>query len=120
MTLPTAPIPQPSTPITNALRIVPKTETETILLEALKESDTMFRALRDRVAVLQASQILNDTYCNKLRIQLAHKEKKKGKQTLGKLMGNGLPRMLSGDAFYEQVVQFTEWQRSRGGDEDGC
>ncbi|EAU89147.1 hypothetical protein CC1G_08555 [Coprinopsis cinerea okayama7 len=40
------------------------------------------------------------------------KEKKKGKKNT-KLMGDGLPRMLSGDGFYEQVVKFTEWQQQQ-------
>src|ERR1700691_962066 len=56
---------------------------------------------------------LNELYCSKLRHQLAHYEKKKESKGKGKgkLMGDGLPCFLSGDWFYEQVVEFEAWQR---------
>jgi hypothetical protein len=44
--------------------------------------------------------------------QLAHYEEKKDKsKEMGKLVGDGLPRRLSGDEFYEQVVEFTDRQK---------
>jgi hypothetical protein len=49
---------------------------------------------------------------------LTHYEKKKYKKKKelkgkgkGKLMGDGLPCFLSGDWFYEKVVEFEAWQR---------
>ncbi|TFK18321.1 hypothetical protein FA15DRAFT_563430, partial [Coprinopsis marcescibilis] len=36
------------------------------------------------------------------------KAKKGGRK--GKLMGDGLPRLLSGKRFYQKVIEFTEWQ----------
>jgi hypothetical protein len=57
------------------------------------------------VLQLQATNILNEAYCSRLRGQLAHQEAKKvGSKGKGKLMGSGLPCLLSGDVFYEQVV----------------
>ncbi|TFK16764.1 hypothetical protein FA15DRAFT_555409, partial [Coprinopsis marcescibilis] len=95
------------------LEIQPKSKTEAILIAALREAQAENESLKQRVVQLQSSNILNETYCNNLRFQLARKEEKaktKG-QKRGKLMGDGLPRMLTGDEFYEQVVQFTEWQK---------
>lgn len=51
-------------------------------------------------------------YCNKLQFQLQHAEEKKEKgKTKGKLVGDGLLLLLSGDEFYEKVVKFTQWQQ---------
>ncbi|TFK17584.1 hypothetical protein FA15DRAFT_577952, partial [Coprinopsis marcescibilis] len=96
----------------------PETTTEAVLIAALREATEEVKGLKQRVVELQASNILNEAYCNKLRFQLAMKEEKskaKG-QKKGKLMGDGLPRMLTSDKFHEQVVQFTEWKRK---DEEG-
>lgn len=85
-----------------------------MLLASLRELDAENKSLKCCVVELQASNILNKTYCNKLRFQLAGKEAKesnKGKG-MGKLMGDGLPRMLSGDEFHARIVKFTEWQRA--------
>ncbi|KAF9230796.1 hypothetical protein BU15DRAFT_17054, partial [Melanogaster broomeanus] len=53
-------------------------------------------------------------YCNKLHFQLAfQEEKKKNPGAPGKLVEDGLPRLLSGDKFYEKVVEFTKWQKEK-------
>jgi len=31
----------------------------------------------------------------------------------GKLVGDGLPKMLTGDVFYECVVEFTKWEQEQ-------
>ena len=72
---------------------------------ALPDTEFGEDALKLQIAQLQASNILNALYCQKLHGQLAHncKEKKtkekdgKGKE---KLMGDRLPCVLSGDVFY--------------------
>ena len=54
---------------------------------------------------LQATNILNEAYCSRIHGQLAHQEAKKTKLGgKGKLMGDGLPCLLSGDMFFERVV----------------
>jgi len=59
----------------------------------------------DRVVQLQATNILNEAYCSRLCGQLAYQEAKKAESgAKGKLMGSGLPCLLSGDVFYEKVV----------------
>jgi hypothetical protein len=56
--------------------------------------------------------VLNEMYCSMLRGQLAHYEKKKNTpKGVGKLVGDGLPRLLSSDEFYERVVEFTDRQK---------
>ncbi|KAF8976512.1 hypothetical protein BDQ17DRAFT_1267258, partial [Cyathus striatus] len=59
----------------------------------------------------QASNLLNEMYCKKIQVELATKEQKKNKKGKGRLMGDGLPRTLSGDEFYQQVVVFTDNQQ---------
>lgn len=96
----------------DALQINPKTMTEIILLGALRESEEREASLKRRVLELQAANILNEAYCSRLRGQLAHKEDKKANpKGKGKLMGDGLPCLLSGDWFYERVVEAEAWQR---------
>ena len=106
------PIPGPSMHLRG---FVPRTTIEEALLMALRDTEAGEDALKLRIAQLQASNVLNALYCQKLRGQLAHKEKKtkekrdsKGK---GKLMGDGLPCFLSGDVFYERVVEFEARQK---------
>ena len=55
---------------------------------------------------LQASNILNEAYCGKLKQHLAHQENKKKDKGKGTLVGDGLPWVLTGDAFYKAVVEF--------------
>ncbi|KAG1742270.1 uncharacterized protein EDB91DRAFT_1000947, partial [Suillus paluster] len=51
-------------------------------------------------------------YCSQLRGQLANQEEKKqSKKKNGKLMGDGLPRLLSGDDFYKRVVNHEKEQK---------
>ena len=56
--------------------------------------------------------MLNEMYCSMLRGQLAHYKKKKNTpKGVGKLVGDGLPRLLFSNKFYEQVVEFTDRQK---------
>ena len=51
---------------------------------------------------LQASNILNEAYTERLKKALEEKEEKQSKRRkMTKLVGDGLPRLLTGDAFYE-------------------
>lgn len=97
-----APIPAAPRPFS---RYTPQTTAEIALLAALCESEACEQLLRKRCAELQALNILNELYCGKLRGQLAHQEKTKEKgKGKGRLMGDGLPCMLTGDEFYKKVV----------------
>ncbi|RDB28659.1 Pogo transposable element with KRAB domain [Hypsizygus marmoreus] len=109
----TQPIPPPratSRELFSSIKL--KTPNEILLMAALREAEAANDALRQRVLALQATNVLNESYCTKLRFQLAHREeKKKNPKGKGKLVGDGLPRLLTGDDFYEWVVEFTNWQR---------
>ncbi|TFK18352.1 hypothetical protein FA15DRAFT_603414 [Coprinopsis marcescibilis] len=106
----------PSAPanINSLLKIIPKSETEALLISALDQLQGENEHLRSWVIRLQAASILNEGHCNMLRFRLAAKEEraKKGGGR-GKLLGDGLPRLLSGDDFFEKVVEFTEWQKAQ-------
>lgn len=90
----------------------PTTLKELALFAALKESEARQYLLYRHLLEVQASNVLNELYCSKLRCQLAHNEKKKnGSGKKGRLMGDGLPVFLLGDEFYEKVVNFEAKQR---------
>jgi hypothetical protein len=92
-----------------ALNIEPKTDAEVLLLAALRESCDENENHRCRILELQATNILNEAYCKALKEKLAfrlEKEKKGKGKGKGKLMGDGLPVMLTADWFYERVVEF--------------
>lgn len=92
----TQPIPQ--APSYTAFDFQPTTRLEHALLVALQEGHAREAALRRQVAEVQAAHVLNVLYCQKLRVQLAHQEKKKAKgKGSGRLLGDGLPCFLSGD-----------------------
>ncbi|KAI6138984.1 hypothetical protein BKA82DRAFT_3927395, partial [Pisolithus tinctorius] len=96
----------------NPLAIEPNTKKEVLLLGALQEAEECCEAYKQCVIMLQAWAILNKAYCNKIHFQLAfQEEKKKNPGTPGKLVEDSLPRLLSGDEFYEKVVEFTKWQK---------
>lgn len=84
-----------------ALAITPTTANELLLLTALREAEN--KSLRSEIHAfeLQASNILNEAYAARLTKKLAAQEEKRLKKAKTKLVGDGLPRLLSGDEFYE-------------------
>jgi hypothetical protein len=85
---------------------------ENLLLDALHKREKHAEGLQCQVLELQAANVLNKMYCSMLRGQLAHYKKKKNTpKGVGKLVGDRLPRLLSSDEFYEQVVEFTDRQK---------
>ncbi|KAF8906161.1 hypothetical protein CPB85DRAFT_1314271 [Mucidula mucida] len=97
----------------DALAIMPKTANEI-------QSEAERLHLRQRTVELQAANILNEVYCKSLREQLAFQDEKKRKgKGKGKLVGDGLPVLLTSDEFYERVVEFekAQIQKERGKEE---
>ena len=89
----------------DVLQIAPQTRNETYLLAALRETLARENALKQRLLDVQAANVLNEAYCDKLRHQLAHYEgKKEDTGGRGKLMGDGLPCLLSGDEFFHRAI----------------
>ena len=83
------------------------------LLLLLRESEGCEAALQAQLRKAQASNVLNQLYCNRLRSQLAFTEEKnkkvKGKRK-GRLMGNSLPAFLSGDEWWEKLM---DWEAAQ-------
>lgn len=90
----------------------PQTATELGLLASLRETQAEAEALQQRLVSMQAANVLNEMYCKVLRIHLANYDKKKQQaKKSGTLVGDGLPRLLSSDVFYELVCDHEERQR---------
>ena len=84
-----------------ALTIQPTTSNELLLLAALREAESRNVRAEIHAFEFQASNILNEAYTERLRKALEAKEEKRGKKKGIKLVGDGLPKLLSGDEFYE-------------------
>ena len=97
-------IPSQSTP-TPPLSIEPQTDNEILLLAALHESEAHNQVLLNCTIQLQAGNILHEAYCGKLKQHLAHQENKKKDKRKGTLVADGLPWVVTGDAFYKVVVE---------------
>ena len=97
-----------------SLAIVPENERERLLYAIAEAYDAENKILRRRVMELQAANILNEAYCKTLRDQLAFKNKEKGKkESGGRLMGDGLPVLLTGDFFMERVEAWEKEQKEK-------
>jgi hypothetical protein len=92
-------LPQPSPLLT----IEPRTETEAILLAALREYQNLNQSLTNRNIALQSHNLLNEVYCGNAKGALQFQEKKKQKKGQGTLTG-GLACLVTGDEFYEARV----------------
>ncbi|KAK0466569.1 hypothetical protein IW261DRAFT_1346607 [Armillaria novae-zelandiae] len=94
------------------LYFVPSTEQECTLSIIIQRLEIENELLCQRAIELQAANVLNEACCAVLREQLAFKEEKgkKKKTVSGWLMGDGMPVLLTGDDFYERVVQ---WEKSQ-------
>lgn len=106
----TLPTTIPRTTSQPLLAIKPQTDVEAILLAALQESQAEAEALRSRNIALRAGNLLNQVYCGNTRSQLQAQDEKKKRKGKGKLTGK--PRLLSGDAFYEERVEFEKEKRA--------
>lgn len=97
-----------------SLNIIPQTPNEHLLLAALCDAEAEIASLKRSSMELQATNILNKNYCKTLREQLEfQEEKKKNPKGKRKLMGDGLPVLLSGDWFYDRVVEYEVWQEKK-------
>ena len=90
---------------TSALMIQPSTKNELLLLTALREAESRNHRSEVHTFELQAANILNQAYTDRLVKKLAAQEEKqeKKKKKTTRLVGDGLPRLLTGDEFYEMA-----------------
>ncbi|KAG2079588.1 hypothetical protein BD769DRAFT_1380450 [Suillus cothurnatus] len=82
----------------------PATEAEHELQVALQESGQREEETKRQMIGLQAASVLQIQYCDRVHGQLAAQEEKAGRKKGTRLVGDGLPRMLTGDVFVAQVV----------------
>jgi DDE superfamily endonuclease len=81
----------------------PETARERLMQEALQDADTRYMSHKGMLRGMQASAILQEAYCDSAQAQLATQENKKKKKGNEKLMGDGLPRLLTDDDFVARV-----------------
>ena len=84
----------------------PTTEMEKQLQSALHDAQEENAYNKGVITGLQSTSILNGTYCDLVHSQLAAQEHKKKSQKKGKLVGDGMLRLLSAEMFVQQVVEF--------------
>ena len=88
-----------------SIPIAPQNDREQLLFTIIQEVELENKLLRRQVMELQAANILNEAYCKTLWEQLAFKDKgKEKKESGGRLMGDGLPVLLTDDFFMQRVV----------------
>jgi hypothetical protein len=92
-----------------ALGLIPETEKECVLIAALQNSHARECSQHNVTVADNARLVMQELYCERVRGQLFSAEAKK-KQRNGKarLMGDGLPVLLTGDGFYERTVAHEE------------
>ena len=93
------------------LNAEPATELEKLLQRALHETEAREAYQKERVIELQCSVILQGKYLDRVRHQLEAQEGKKNKGKSTKLVGDGWPRLLTGDTFYTKVIEHQLMQR---------
>ncbi|KAL1686332.1 hypothetical protein GGG16DRAFT_128772 [Schizophyllum commune] len=107
-------IPRKKSRPSETLRIQPENGREAVLLSALLDLEDENERCRRLLIEYQAVNILNQLYNAQLKEKLAERETKGKKNTpKGRLMGDGMPVVLTGDEFYQRVVEFNEDQKRR-------
>lgn len=92
------------------LSLQPKTETEILLMAALRESQEANDSLLNRNIALQAGNLLNEVYCGNAKTALQTQETKRKKVT--GTLPDGLARVLTADDFFKARVNFEKEQRN--------
>ncbi|KAG1736634.1 uncharacterized protein EDB91DRAFT_1055524 [Suillus paluster] len=82
----------------------PETEHEHECHDALREAYKHEDYYKGALYGMQSTAVLQEMYCKTLLSQLAAQEEKKLARKREKLVGDRLPRLLTGDKFYRSVV----------------
>ncbi|KAF8143177.1 hypothetical protein K438DRAFT_1477735, partial [Mycena galopus ATCC 62051] len=78
------------------------------LQEALRREQERNKIQKKRLVAMQSALVLNGAYVDLVRGQLAAQEKKKIEKKKGRLVGDGLPRLLTSREFFEQNARDKE------------
>ncbi|KAJ3966652.1 hypothetical protein EV361DRAFT_853970 [Lentinula raphanica] len=84
----------------------PATAREEELQKAVLYWKRKYRILKEQAISMQSSMVLNTAYCNRLRAQLAAQEESRKRTSKARLVGDGLPRLLTSEAFVNRVEAF--------------
>ncbi len=112
---------QLSTPprlMSNLLESPPKSLKERNLQAALRESREREAYQRGVNVGLQSSLVLQDAHNKRLRAQLGAQELNKKRKSNEKLIGDGLPRLLTGPDFVDRVIRFKATQEERAAEKE--
>ncbi|KAF8208123.1 hypothetical protein K438DRAFT_1500145, partial [Mycena galopus ATCC 62051] len=87
----------------------PSTALERELQAALRKAHEKNRDQKHQMVAMQSALVLNGAYVDAVRGQLAAQEKKKARgNKKGRLVGNGLPRLLTARDFVNRVAEFEQ------------
>ncbi|KAI6019098.1 hypothetical protein EDC04DRAFT_2576127 [Pisolithus marmoratus] len=86
----------------------PESDLECAYQGALQLSLARENQAKAALVGMQSTVVLQSLFCGRLSNQLAAQEdkQKEQKKRRGKLVGDGLPRLLTGNEFYSRVVEF--------------
>ncbi|KAF9246200.1 hypothetical protein BU15DRAFT_58308 [Melanogaster broomeanus] len=107
-------LPSPISPTRNLKRKYallteePRSAKEVAYQTALQEFEAREAKCKSALLGMQSTVVLQGMFCERLSGQLAAQEEKQKKRKKGQLNGDGLPRLLTGDAFYSLVVEHEE------------
>lgn len=115
-----SPVKTAQTVILDVLEWEPGTRRESHLLEALQMQTARLALAKDQTTALQGQAVLQQLYANRVRTQLAAKEEKAAKKGKGrgKHLKDGLPRLLTGEAYFQHVVEHEEAMKEKEREKD--
>lgn len=102
----------------NLLESPPQSLKEHNLQVALRESRECEAYQRGMNVSLQSSLVLQDAHTKRLRAQLGAQELRSKKKSSMKLVGDGLPRLLTGSEFLDRVTRHKVMQDEREAEKD--
>ncbi|KAJ7125767.1 hypothetical protein C8R43DRAFT_898129 [Mycena crocata] len=88
------------------LAAIPSTVLEEELQESLQEALAQNKQQKSQLISMQSTLVLNGAYCDLVRGQLAAQEEGKKAKKKGRLVGDGMPRLLTSTDFVRRVVAF--------------
>jgi len=96
-----------------------KSQREKKLEESVKHLTEQVTMLKEHVSSLQATVILQGCYCDWVRRHLETQEKKgrQGGENI-RLNGDGMPRLLTSNEVFEQVLKHHEQQQARAAEKE--
>lgn len=113
-----SPLPKGGTRYPDLMNTVPKTRQERLFQRALRASEAREAIVKERNVALQASMVLMQQYCDRIKGQLETFEKKQGKGKGKRLHADGMPRLLTEDNFFEKVCADEERQEQMAADKE--